>query len=96
MKLTRTKLTKTDTGYATPDGRWVITKNPASGSANLIDGYSQSKTFWRVEDTTRVSIINRGSALPYVRSFDRLWEVRDLIAGVHREEAREELARVLR
>jgi hypothetical protein len=85
--MANTKLNKTLTGYITPDGRWVITRHSASGSANMIGGYSQPKNYWVLEDTTRAAIINRGSALPYKRTSDRLYDLRDIIAAVRKDEA---------
>ena len=77
-----TKLVKTETGYATPDGRWTITRNEASGGVNMIGGYSANSIYWTLEDTTGKTKLTHSQ-----KNADRLWQLRDFIAALLRMEA---------
>jgi hypothetical protein len=78
-------LTKQGTGYATPDGRFVITP-VIMGEGYSSGGYSKGYREWQVTDTTGVAKISRwGDNSTTIRT--RLYEVRGLIARILDDEA---------
>lgn len=79
-------LAKQGTGYATPDGRFVIVPVIMGEGANNNGGYSPGHREWQVTDTTGVAKISRwGDHSTTIRT--RLYEVRGLIARILDEEA---------
>jgi len=84
---TGTRLKRTETGYASHDGRWLVEPvTMGAGSTGWAGGrgWSQGRREWRVTDTTgRAVLSSYGPRHSLV--LDALWRVRDLIAA---EEAR--------
>ncbi len=70
-------LKRTETGYATADGRWTVEPVTMGEGVNGNRGWSKGKREWRITDTTSQATLGMYGRPSLV--VPALWRARDII-----------------